>query len=1260
MKTIEEQKAYWLKRLEGPPVAVTLPPDRERPPVSSYLRETTSLALDADLWGRLKEFAAGRAASPQVVLLAALNAVLHRYTGSTDIPVAAMLDGAGGAGPRRLVVLRTGLAGDLSGAELLRQMFATVAEASANGGCPVDAVLEALGRESGEPQAPLFHVAVLYSGAGAADEGGGSEHAAELARCDLVVRFREDPAGLSLSCEYDTELFDASTIERFARHLSILLGGIMADPAAGVGSLPLLTEAELRQLLVGWNDTKTPFPADVCIHQLFEAQVERTPDAVAAVFRDRQLTYRQLNARANQLGHRLRKLGVGPDTLVGICVERSLEMLVGLLGILKAGGAYVPLDPNYPRERLAFMMEDSRVEVLLTQRKTVGRLPGHSARVLELDPAGSEFADEPQTNPAGGVTAGNLAYVIYTSGSTGRPKGVMICHRNVSNFFTGMDLSSDGRVPGVWLAVTSISFDISVLELFWTLARGFKVIIYGDENRGAGGAGADVGGRAKKMDFSLFYFASDAGQDAGNRYRLLLEGARFADQHGFEAVWTPERHFHAFGGLYPNPSVTSAAVAAVTERISIRAGSVVLPLQNPIRVAEEWSVVDNLSRGRVAVSFASGWQVNDFVLAPHNYSGRKEVMLREIETVRKLWRGETLAIPGVDGKEVPVKILPRPVQPELPIWLTATGNPETYRMAGESGANLLTHLVGQKIEELAQKILIYRQARRERGHAGEGRITLMLHTFVGDDLQAVRETVRKPFSDYLRSSVDLLKNSPWGFAPARLSPDSQGRKLSTGPANLTEDELSALLEHAFEGYFESGSLFGTPDVCLRMVEKIRAIGVDEIACLIDFGVDSQKVLDSLGLLDEVRRRSNAGADAAGDDYSLAALARRHGVTHFQCTPSMAAMLLGQPGNRELFGSLRRLMIGGEAFPAAVAKQLKALVPGSIHNMYGPTETTVWSATQMLGQVESVVPIGRPIANTEIYLLNERSQPVPAGLPGELCIGGAGVVRGYWNRPELTEEKFVRNPFSPDPQSRLYRTGDLARYRPDGSIEFLGRIDHQVKVRGHRIELAEVESVLGQHGSVRESVVVVREDAPGDKRLVAYVVLQPGTQAEARGLRAFAQEKLPDYMVPSTVVFLDRLPQTPNGKIDRRALPAPGEAPAAESAQFLAPRTPVEEVLAQIWADLLGCGRVGAEDNFFELGGHSLLATQMVTRLREVFRLELPLGILFQAPTVSGLAAYLTAHEPKPGLIEKMALIWKRIEGMSESQISEGLKSGRAG
>jgi natural product biosynthesis luciferase-like monooxygenase protein len=362
---------------------------------------------------------------------------------------------------------------------------------------------------------------------------------------------------------------------------------------------------------------------------------------------------------------------------------------------------------------------------------------------------------------------------------------------------------------------------------------------------------------SQKIRFSLLYFAGDEGSDSANKYRLLLDGAKFADRNGFEAVWTPERHFHAFGGLYPNPSVTSAALAVTTERVKIRAGSVVLPLHNPIRVAEEWALVDNLSRGRVAISFASGWHANDFAFAPENYQDRKILMFREIETVRKLWRGETIMRPNGEGKDVPIRILPRPIQSELPIWITAAGHPETFRAAGELGANMLTHLLGQKLEELAEKIQIYREAWQKAGNnAGGGSVTLMLHTFVGKTMEEVRQKVQIPFSNYLRTSVDLIRNAPYSWALSKPPSKSIEQKLREGRKNFTDKEIEILLSFAFKRYFETSGLFGTPEVCLRMVERLKAIGVDEVACLIDFGVDFESTMASLELLNEVRIRSN--------------------------------------------------------------------------------------------------------------------------------------------------------------------------------------------------------------------------------------------------------------------------------------------------------------------------------------------------------------------------------------------------------------------
>ena len=354
----------------------------------------------------------------------------------------------------------------------------------------------------------------------------------------------------------------------------------------------------------------------------------------------------------------------------------------------------------------------------------------------------------------------------------------------------------------------------------------------------------------KQMDFSLFYFASDDDEATQDKYRLLIEGAKYADLHGFSAVWTPERHFHAFGGLYPNPSVTGAAIAAITERIQIRAGSIVLPLHSPIRVAEEWSVVDNLSKGRVGLSFASGWHADDFVFAPENFPNRRQVMASYIDTVRRLWRGEAVPFIGGAGNEVQVRILPRPVQRELPVWVTAFGTVETFQLAGEIGANMLTHLLGQSVELVAEKIAIYRKAWRDHGHEGAGHVTLMLHTFVGENYDAVREKVRAPFCNYLKSSLDLLI----GLA--------KGAGLEVDSKHITEQNADALVAHAFNRYYETCGLFGTPDSCLRMVDKLKAVGIDEIACLIDFGVDADSVMSSLDYLNQVKEASNKRGGSA--------------------------------------------------------------------------------------------------------------------------------------------------------------------------------------------------------------------------------------------------------------------------------------------------------------------------------------------------------------------------------------------------------------
>jgi amino acid adenylation domain-containing protein len=596
--------------------------------------------------------------------------------------------------------------------------------------------------------------------------------------------------------------------------------------------------------------TETEVLSESTIVQSFERQVARTPDAVAVVCAGRRLTYRELDRQSNQLAQYLRTLGVQTETLVGIAVERSVNMMVGLLAILKAGGAYVPIDPGYPAQRIAVMIDDSRAPVILATERTKSRLPHGTPRVLSVD-GETETISGYSPEVVSSTTKGkNLAYVIYTSGSTGKPKGVMIEHRNVLNFFTGMDRAI-GAEPGVWLAVTSISFDISALELFWTLTRGFQVIIHGDE----------------------------------------------------------------------------------------------------------------------------------------------------------------------------------------------------------------------------------------------------------------------------------------------------------GPQTIP----------------------------------------DEI--------------------------------------------RNFGVTHLQSTPSLARMIGINPDGLASLARLKKLFLGGEALPASLVRQLRQAFRGEMHNMYGPTETTIWSTTFPITGDSASIPIGKPIANTQVYVLDSGLQPVAVGEVGDLYVGGAGVGRGYWQRPDLTAENFLVDPFQPG--NRIYRTGDMARFLPDGNLEFLGRADFQVKLRGFRIEIGEIEGVLENQTGVGQAVVVAREFKGqtqwGDKRLVAYLVPKAGANLEVANLRAGLAATLPEYMVPSHWVFLEAFPLTANGKIDRKALPDPSLIDNESGTEAEPPHSEMERMIAQVWKDALRVDDVGLNENFFDLGAHSLMVAEVHIQLQQKLGRDISLVDLFQFPTVMALANHLSGAHTAPRL-----------------------------
>lgn len=856
-QVLVQELAYWKQQLGGSCPMLDLPTDRPRPSVRTSRGASQSLALPGPLSAALKALCQQEGITLFMLLLAAFKTLLHRFTGQEDILVGTPAAGRNQAETERLIgffvntlVLRTNMDGNPPFREILRRVRTVALGAYDHQALPFEKLVEELQPRRDLSCTPLFQVMfVLQNTPSAALALQGLtlcplDVVSHTSKFDLTLSMLDTKRGLTGRLEYSTDLFDATTMARMLRHFHTLLEGIAANHERRLSDLPLLTAAERQQLLVTWNNTKRDFPQATCIHHIFETQVEHTPDAIAVMCGASQVSYRTLNQRANQLAYYLQALRVGPEIRVGLCLERSLEMVVGLLAILKAGGVYVPLDPGYPQQRLAYMLEDSQAMVLLTQQRLADRLPRNGAHVVCLDTDCTAFATPRQENPHSDVMGENLAYIIYTSGSTGRPKGVMISHRAIRNHLCWMQadfpLTESDRV----VQKAPCSFDASVWELFAPFLAGGTLV---------------------------------------------------------------------------------------------------------------------------------------------------------------------MARPG-----------------------------------GQQDSTYLIELIAQ-----------------------------------------------------------------------------------------------------------------------------------------------------------------------------------HHVTVMKLVPSLLQMLLGEPA-LESCSSLRRVFCGGEPLPPQLPEQFFARLSADFHQHYGPTEAAVVvsCSTCERGSQRCPVPIGRPTANTQIYLLDAHLHPVPIGMPGELHVGGVGLARGYMNRPGLTAEKFIPHPFSNEPGARLYRTGDLARYAPDGNLEFLGRVDHQVKIRGHRIELGEIEMALERHPSIHQAVVVAREDQPGDLRLVAYVVADQEAVPPIGALHRFLKTTLPDSMLPSAYMTLSALPLTPNGKIDRGALPAPGQTRPELETTFVIPRTPTEEVLVGVWGTVLGIEQVGIHDNFFELGGHSLLATQVMSRLRGALQLEVPVRALFDTPTVAGLALHL--------------------------------------
>lgn len=848
---LENQLNYWKKQLTGAPPLLELPTDKPRPATANFRGHSISFQINSELTEKLKLLSQKSGVTLFMTLLAALNTLLFRYSGQDDILIGTPTANRNRQEIEPLIgffvntlVLRNSLEGNPTFSGLLQQARNVVLEAYANQDVPFEQVVDGLEIERSLSYNPLFQVMFALQNAPLNALELPNLKAQYLAVEQQRIKFdlslvleeieTEKGAYLEGFWEYDSDLFTPERITRMVGHFQTLLKGIVANPQQTIGELPLLTESEKQQLLVEWNQTQTSYPDHYCIHQLFEEQVVKTPDAIAVIDGEKSLTYEQLNQKANQLAYYLQNLGVKTEDLVGICIERSVLMIIGLLGILKAGAAYIPLDPNYPSERLAYMLEDSAVSVLLTQENLVDTLPNYLGTIFCLDQDGKILDHHPQDNLLHPMTSENLAYVIYTSGSTGKPKGVLIQHQSLLNLVSwhqnAFDITTIDRVT----QLAGIAFDASVWEI----------------------------------------------------WPYLTAGACLA--------------------IVPPDLLTS-------------------PKQ-----LQEWLI----------------------------------------------------------AKKITVSFLPTP---------------------------------------LAETLI-----------------------------------------------------------PLDWSPNCPLRLMLTGGDKLND------------------------------------------------------------------------------------------------------------------------------FPPTS-------IPFTLVNNYGPTENTVVTTSVKITPdllTEKAPPIGRPISNTQVYILDQYQQPVPIGIPGELYIGGSGLAKGYLNRPELTDSKFIANPFSQKLSDRLYKTGDLVRYGNDGQIEFVGRIDHQVKIRGFRIELGEIETVLNQHPQVKEAIIIAREDQPGVKRLCAYVIASQNLTVSQ--LRLFLQEKLPQYMVPAFFVLLDAFPLTANGKIDRCALPQPTLELEDEAALNLSPGTEKERILAAIWQRVLGLKNISINDNFFELGGDSILAIQIIAQANQA-GLQITPKQLFSHQTIAQLA-----------------------------------------
>ncbi len=1233
----EELWQYWRDRLAERIPPLDLGFEARQPAASSAA--VHRFALSNSLVQAMRRVGKQNMATLNAVLLAGFQEILHRYSGQQEFSLGVLSTGRLNSSWDKVVgyfvnpvILRPKISGRATFQEALNTCRDELMHALDHSDYPFATLVERLrsGKDGhDQPKVQVMCMLQPSSAKGTPDLAGfalgcaGSSFQVEDlcfesvdcgfdgVQFELVFAAAEINDGIQAAFHYDASRFTAEEIAALALNFSTLLENLVRNIHEPPCKWPILSSSVAKQTIMIGNDDHHSSVAEICVHEAIERQAAANPEHTAILSETSSMSYAELDFRASQLASHLASFGIRPDDLVAVYLDRTPDIVIAILAVLKAGAAYLPLDPSYPAEHTSRVLQASESKLLVTSEALGGNVAWNCrAQVVCLDLDAEKVRHASAERIQNGVRPDHLAYVMYTSGSTGEPKGVMISHRNVISFFQGLDDRITCGPDDTVLAVTSIAFDISVLELLWTLSRGARVVIGAEPSWASTPRSSRSRPTEKTLRFSLFYFASATSQPQEGAYQLLVEGAKLADQLGFEAVWTPERHFHPFGGLYPNPSLTSAALATITGRIHLRAGSVVLPLQNPIRVAEEWGLVDNLSNGRAGIAFASGWHANDFVFSPENYEQRRKVMLNGIDTVRRLWRGEAVRVIGGSGNEIEIRTYPRPMRAELPIWLTSGGSAETFVSAGELNANVLTHLLGQDIHDVAERIKLYRSTLAKGNHdPANGTVSLMLHAYVDETMERVKAKALDPFKSYLDSSVGLLSSLV------------RSLRLDLDVDRMTKKDRNDLLEFAAERYLGTSGLFGTQSRCLEMLEALAEDGVNEIACLVDFGIDSQSVMESIQRINEMRKRLSEPGEAPRR-ISLAELAMRHGVTIMQCTPSFLHMLTHDLQMNKALGELRILMMGGEPVPLALVKHASELGVHQIFNMYGPTETTIWSGVLKLDPASEAVYIGGPIMNTQIYVCDRNHSLSPIGVRGEVCIAGAGLARGYLGDPVLTAERFVPDPFGEVSGGRLYRTGDLGRLRGDGRIELLGRMDQQIKIRGRRIELGDIEASLNKVVGVKTGVVFKLSVETNDERLVALILPSEGAALEPAAIRELLRRELPPHMAPNAIYIVNDLPLTPNGKIDRKALRIPDSCEPRVHSVPEPPASDLESQIAAVWKQVLHVESISVHDNFFDIGGHSLLMVQVHHKLQQLLGRDFPLIALLEHSTIHSVAHYL--------------------------------------